>query len=42
VMEDELKREGITHVVAPTGKPIVAPYLEEVHADPAYIVYRLR
>jgi hypothetical protein len=41
-VEDELKRAGITHVVAPANKPIVAPYLEEVHSDPAYIVYRLR
>jgi hypothetical protein len=42
VMEDELKREGITHVVTPANRPIVAHYLEEVHADAAYIVYRLK
>jgi hypothetical protein len=41
-VEGELNREGITHVVTPTGRPIDASYLEEVHADAAYIVYRLR
>jgi hypothetical protein len=41
-VEEELKRAGITHVVTPANKPIIAPYLEEVHRDAAYIVYRLR
>jgi hypothetical protein len=41
-VEDEMKREGITHVVTPVNRPIVVPYLEEVHSDAAYIVYRLR
>jgi hypothetical protein len=38
----ELRGEGITHVVTPADKPLSAPYLEEVHSDPAYIVYRLK
>lgn len=42
MIEDELKREGITHIVALASRPIVAPYLEEVHSDSAYIVYRLK
>ena len=39
---DELRREGITHVVAPRSKPLAAGYLEEVHSDSAYTVYRVR
>jgi hypothetical protein len=39
---EELKREGITHVVAPASRPITASYLQEVHVGPAYIVYRVR
>ena len=39
---DELTREGITHVVAPRTKPLAAGYLEEVHRDDAYVVYRVR
>ncbi|VTU01987.1 Uncharacterized protein OS=Chroococcidiopsis thermalis PCC 7203 GN=Chro_5070 PE=4 SV=1 [Gemmataceae bacterium] len=38
----KLRAEKITHVVTPADKPLTAEYLEEVHADPAYIVYRLR
>ena len=38
----DLRREGLTHVVAPTAKPLTAEYLEVVHADAAYIVYRLK
>jgi len=38
----ELRAEGITHVVAPAAKPIHAECLKEVHADPAYIVYEVR
>ncbi len=38
----ELRVEGITHVVTPADKPLKAEYLEEVHSDPAYIVYRLK
>lgn len=41
-IEEELRREKITHIVSPANKPIVAAYLEEVHSDAAYIVYRLR
>lgn len=37
-----LKREGITHVVRPRTKPLAADYLEEVHRDDGYIVYRVR
>lgn len=38
----ELRGEKITHVVTSADKPLKAEYLEEVHSDPAYIVYRLR
>lgn len=38
---EELKREGITHVVAPFDRQIVSPFLEEVHRDSAYVVYRI-
>jgi hypothetical protein len=38
----QLKEEGITHVVAPVSKPFEAHYLEEVHRDSAYIVYRVK
>jgi hypothetical protein len=37
-----LKAEGITHVVAQRSRPVVADYLEEVHRDDAYIVYRVK
>jgi hypothetical protein len=40
---EELRREGITHVVTPAGRPIVADYLEEVPTvSPAYLVYRVK
>lgn len=38
----ELRAEGITHVVAPADKPLAAEYLHEVHRDEAYVVYELR
>jgi len=38
----ELRAEGITHVVAPAAKPIAAEFLKEVHADAAYIVYEVK
>ena len=38
----ELVREGITHVVRPRTKPLAADFLEEVHRDDGYIVYRVR
>jgi hypothetical protein len=41
-VRDELRREGITHVVAPFDRQIVAPFLEEVHRDKAYVVYRIK
>jgi hypothetical protein len=42
VVEFDVKSEWITHVVAPASQPIAASYLEEVHSDPAYIVYRVK
>ncbi|HEY1189438.1 MAG TPA: DUF6798 domain-containing protein [Gemmata sp.] len=40
---DELKREGITHVIWPTTKPIAVSYLEEVQHDTGgYTVYKVR
>jgi hypothetical protein len=41
-VKEALRREGITHVVATRGKELRADYLEEVHADAAYVVYRVR
>jgi len=41
-VRESLRREGITHVVAPRGRELHASYLEPVHADPAYVVYRVR
>lgn len=38
----ELRAEGVTHVVTSTDKPLAADYLKEVHRDPAYLVYELR
>lgn len=38
----ELRREGITHVIWPTAKPLAVGYLEEVHSDRQYTVYRVR
>lgn len=38
----ELRAQGITHVVTRADKPLAADYLEVVHSDPAYVVYRLR
>lgn len=39
---EELKREGVTHVVVPFDRQLIAPYLEEVHRDAAYVVYRVK
>jgi hypothetical protein len=39
---EELKREGITHVVSPRSKPIAASYLAEEYSDAAYVVYRVK
>jgi hypothetical protein len=39
---DALRREGITHVVVPRTKSLAASYLEEVHRDGGYLVYRVR
>jgi hypothetical protein len=39
---DELKSEGVTHVVAPRDRPVTTEYLEEVHRDGAYVVYRVK
>ncbi len=38
----ELRAEGITHVITPADKPLVAIYLHEIYSDPAYIVYHIR
>ncbi|MCE9563120.1 MAG: hypothetical protein K8U57_13840 [Planctomycetes bacterium] len=38
----ELRAEKITHIVTSADKPLTADYLEMVHSDPAYIVYRLK
>lgn len=40
---EELKREGITHVVTPADKPLTADYLQPIpDVSPAYLVYRVR
>ncbi|MBP3960118.1 hypothetical protein J8F10_33245 [Gemmata sp. G18] len=39
---EQLKSEGITHVIWPRTQPLSAKYLEEVHSDSAYTVYRVR
>ena len=39
---EDLKREGITHILAPKDRPAKAPWLEPIHEDAAYIVYRVR
>jgi hypothetical protein len=38
----ELRAEGITHVVAPAAKPLPTDHLEVVHADATYTVYRVK
>jgi hypothetical protein len=38
---EALKREGITHVVAPARKVPALPLATEVYRDPAYVVLRL-
>lgn len=38
----EVAEEGVTHVVAPAGKPIKSARLETVYEDPTYRVYRVR
>jgi hypothetical protein len=40
-MRESLRREGITHVVAPRGKELRTGYLEWIHTDPMYVVYRV-
>lgn len=39
--QEELKAEGITHVVAPAAQPLAAGYLRVVYQDHAYILYRV-
>jgi hypothetical protein len=39
---EETKHNHITHVVTPADRPIHSSDLEEVHADPAYIVYKVK
>lgn len=41
-VKDEVKREGITHVVTARNKPIDAAWLAPIYMDDAYIVYRIR
>ena len=42
VLED-LRREGVTHVVGTRDRPIAADYLEEVDfRDPNYVIYRVK
>ncbi len=41
-VRDELKREGVTLVVAPRDKPLSASFLEPVYADDAYHLYRVK
>jgi hypothetical protein len=41
-VREGLRREGVTHVVVPRGRELHAGYLEVVHADRAYVVYRVR
>jgi hypothetical protein len=38
---EELRAEGITHVVTPTAQPLAADYLRIVYRDHAYILYRI-
>lgn len=38
---EELKAEGITHVVAPAAQHLAADYLRVVYRDHAYILYRV-
>lgn len=39
---DELKREGITHVVWPRSKPLAVDYLAETYSDPTHTIYRVK
>jgi hypothetical protein len=39
---DELKAEGVVYMVAPRNRPPGKAYLEEVHRDAAYLVYRVK
>ena len=39
---DELKAEGVTHVVAPRDRPAMRDFLEVIHKDDAYLVYRVK
>lgn len=41
-VRESLRDAGITHVVAVRGKEPRAGYLEPVHADAAYVIYRVR
>jgi hypothetical protein len=41
-VRDELRREGVTRVVAAHGREPAGDFLVPVHTDPAYTVYRVR
>jgi hypothetical protein len=39
---EQLRAEGITHVVRPRASPLALSYLTEEHRDGAYILYRVK
>ena len=41
-LRDELRQAGVTHVLVPRDRPVRGSFLEEVYADGAYVVYRVR
>ena len=41
-LRDVFRREGVTLVVAPRDKPPRATFLEELYADDAYLLYRVK
>jgi hypothetical protein len=38
----DLRAAGVTHIVAPAARPIKAASVEEIYADDAYVIYRVR
>ncbi|MDB5308675.1 MAG: hypothetical protein JWO38_2877 [Gemmataceae bacterium] len=41
-VRDQLRAEGITHVLVPRAQAVRTTFLEPVHADDAYTVYRVK
>ncbi len=41
-VREELKQAGITKVVTTANRPIYVPFLEQIHADELYLIYRVR